>query len=891
MANTELSLSALARAGFDDLTLARGRLSELVAELHFAPNHLEAISLAADPDGAVAQLLILAHQDSELLQSIVQDERSLERLYTLFGASLGLADFFIRNQSELALFLEEPALPEQEKVNAEFARAISVFNALDDNRKSEAQAISALRVVYRRNLAKIALWDTMHEHPEEIIQDVTASLSALAAAALQAGLDLARLQSTVPAAELPKLAIIGMGKAGANELNYISDVDIIFVTEDRSEDSAEETIPRANWLAKRMMANLVDPNFEPMLWEIDTNLRPEGKSGALVRTLESHLAYYDRWAESWEFQALLKARTMAGDLDLGRRYEEQISVRVWNSASRKNFVESVQKMRERVTDNIPADELDRQIKLGPGGIRDIEFTVQLLQLVHGVVDDQIRQAGTLPALEALTEFTYIGREEAAEFASYYRILRLLEHRLQLRRMKRTHLLPTSDSELRILARASKLAKNAAEIQALWETAKKEVRSLHEKLFYRPLLTAVASLERNDFALSSEQASARLEAIGFRDPNGALNHIAAMVSGVTRSAQIQKNLLPVMLQWLAEGVEPDYGLLCLRRLSDELGTTHWYLRMLRDSSGAAYRLTKLLSNSRFIGELLGTIPEATAWLEGNEYLQPRSLQSLRDEATTLLDPEEDIGDSAKRLLQMRRREVLRASMAWALGAFSIVELGKSLSDITSALISALLERLIALRAPGLEFAMIAMGRFGGEELGLASDADVIMVYRELDDSSLENVDVQRLAVSLVTELKQLTTDHILPFQLDYDLRPEGKKGPLIRSFAAYQSYYERYAEVWEFQALLRARAIAGSAQLQTDFIALIDEYRYPVEVLPAQLVEIRRIKARVEAERLPRGADPLRHLKLGRGSLSDIEWLVQLYQFRLSQSHSGLKTPS
>ena len=192
---------------------------------------------------------------------------------------------------------------------------------------------------------------------------------------------------------------------------------------------------------------------EPGLWEVDANLRPEGKSGPLVRTLASHESYYARWAESWEFQALLKARTIAGDTALGARYEAAVTPLIWSSAGREGFVESVRAMRRRVTEHIPAEEEQRQIKLGRGGLRDVEFTVQLLQLVHGKSDESLRCRDTTSAIAALSAGGYIGRSDAAEFDRDYRYLRLLEHRIQLFQLRRTHLMPVNEASLRSLAKA------------------------------------------------------------------------------------------------------------------------------------------------------------------------------------------------------------------------------------------------------------------------------------------------------------------------------------------------------------------------------------------------------------------------------------------------------
>jgi [glutamine synthetase] adenylyltransferase / [glutamine synthetase]-adenylyl-L-tyrosine phosphorylase len=640
------------------------------------------------------------------------------------------------------------------------------------------------------------------------------------------------------------------------------------------------------------MRGITSPEIEPPLWEVDPNLRPEGKQGALVRSLASHLTYYDRWAHSWEFQALLKARPLAGDPALGAEYVAAVQPKVWTSAARENFVEGVQRMRERVTDNIPADEIARQVKLGPGGIRDIEFTVQLLQLVHGLSDDRIRQRGTLEALEALVAEGYIGRADAATFARDYRTLRLIEHRLQLRGLRRTHLMPTRPEELRVLARATRLADGGQGVQERWEAIKREVRDIHVRLFYRPLLSAVAGLGDDERALSPEQAHDRLAAIGFRDPKGALRHIAALTTGLSRKATIQRHLMPIMLRWFADGVDPDYGLLIFRRISERLGDSPWFLRMLRDSSAAAESLTHVLSGSRYVGELMEWIPESAAWLDDPELLRPRTGRALQEEARAIQTRHRFIDDAMRSVRALRRRELLRTAMAAVLGHLTIDELAGALTTITEVTIQATLRAVRREVVPeeddALDFSVIAMGRFGGRELGFGSDADVMYVYRP------NGVDPQRahqLALQLVAGLRQHSEDHRLPLELDAGLRPEGRNGPLARSLDAYAEYYRRWSLSWEAQALLRARGIAGSVKLIDAFTELADEVRYPVDPDEAGLREIKRIKARVENERLPKGVDPARHLKLGPGSLSDVEWLVQLLQLQHARAVPAMRTPS
>jgi glutamate-ammonia-ligase adenylyltransferase len=712
---------------------------------------------------------------------------------------------------------------------------------------------------------------------------------------LDASLAVARREAKFPAEEVAatRLAIIGMGKAGAGELNYVSDVDVIFVggaTEsgDGSTLTNDRAVTIATSLAMQTMRGIHDLATEPGLWEVDANLRPEGKDGALVRTLDSHFAYYDRWAKSWEFQALLKARPLAGDLELGQQYVDGVAPKVWTSASRENFVDSVQRMRERVTDNIPPHELDVQLKLGPGGLRDVEFTIQLLQLVHGHGDPNVRQRATLSALVALAEHGYIGRVEAAEFSRDYRFLRLLEHRLQLSRLRRTHLMPTDPEALRVLARASGVAANADDLVEQWQRTKHAVRSLHERLFYRPLLSAVAALDDDGLALSSEQAEARLAAIGFRDPRGALKHIAALTGGVSRRATIQRNLLPVLLQWFADGADPDFGLLAFRRLSDDLGEAYWFLRMLRDSTAAAQRLTQVLSGSRFVGAIFERIPEAAAWLENDEELHPRPYSVLLDESTATVARHEGDPDAAAQVLRTaRRREILRLALGAILGVITIEELGRALSDITTVILSGVLS-LAHRYGDGIEFGVIAMGRYGGAELGFGSDADVMYVYRAAGASDEE---AQQRAEGIVHAISRYTEDLIVPLDLDLGLRPEGRNGAIVRSLDSYRAYYERWSLTWEAQALLRARIVVGDRAVLAEWEQLVHDVRYPETIAEQDIREIKRIKARVEAERLPQAADPARHLKLGRGSLSDVEWFVQLVQLEHGARVEGLRTTS
>jgi glutamate-ammonia-ligase adenylyltransferase len=904
----------LIAAGFSDLEkgerfLAARELEGLDQDRLFA-----GLQIAASPDTALQSLVRLIEKHPQLRELAAAEPEASEPMYRVLGASEALGEFLIRHPEHLDAFRVR-ASPEPLPADPERLRATLLKSVGADPRAARpvasatgVDAYAALRTAYRRGLVDLAVKDLCAADPLDFLPSVGGELADLAAAAIEAALAVSRAEAAEQhsAADVAAvgLAVIGMGKCGARELNYISDVDVIYVIDPGDlEDAQANTIGTA--LASGISRAISSVAREPGLWEVDANLRPEGKSGPLVRTLASHETYYARWAESWEFQALLKARTIAGDAALGRAYEDAVAPLIWNSAGREGFVESVQAMRRRVTEHIPAAEEQRQIKLGRGGLRDVEFTVQLLQLVHGKADEALRRRDTTSAIAALSAGGYIGRSDAAAFDNAYRYLRLLEHRIQLFQLRRTHLMPVAEPALRSLAKAvlgpfSNERPTPDSLLSAWQRTKRSVRELHERIFYRPLLNSAAKLSSEDARLTPEAAQGRLAALGYRDPQGAMRHIEALTAGVSRRAALQRQLLPILLDWLAEGVDPDAGLLAFRRVSEALGTTHWYLGLLRDSNAAAERLCHMLSNSRLIADLLEVSPESVAWLGQDKDLVPVGFEAQWQEITAKMSRHAE-PESAMRLIRLiRRREILRIAIADSAGLLDQEQVGRALADTDRAAVLGALrvaEGIVSADGP-LKTAVlvVAMGRQGGREIGYGSDADVMYVHRALPGFS--DAEAQEQAARIVAKVSSLLTQPLKPaimaervLQMDADLRPEGKNGAMVRSLDSFAEYYRRWSLIWEAQALLRARPMAGDDTLAADFVKLIDPIRYPESVSEQDVREIRRIKARVESERLPRGADPARHLKLGRGGLSDVEWLVQLLQLQHAGKHPELRTTS
>ncbi|MFE0848367.1 bifunctional [glutamine synthetase] adenylyltransferase/[glutamine synthetase]-adenylyl-L-tyrosine phosphorylase [Streptomyces rochei] len=894
------TFTRLLRHGFTDPSAAERLLDAVeLAPVRDDPVLLEALGATADPDLALHGLvrLLEAQPDPtarrELLDTLIAAKPLRDRLLGVLGASEALADHLARHAGDWrALVTYEPR---------DLHRGVEDF----ERGLAEADDPVSLRVAYRRCLLSIAARDVCGTID---VAETAAELADLATATLRAALALAEAAAPEDAA-LCRLAVIAMGKGGGHELNYVSDVDVIFVGEAVEGADEPRALRAATAIASHLMRICSETTVEGSIWPVDANLRPEGRNGPLVRTLSSHLAYYQRWAKTWEFQALLKARPVAGDPGLGAEYVAALQPLVWQAADRENFVPDVQKMRRRVVENIPAAEVDRQLKLGPGGLRDVEFAVQLLQLVHGRADTSLHSGTTLDALEALAAGGYVGRADAAQLDEAYRFLRSMEHRIQLHRLRRTHLVPEDEADLRRLGRSLGLRTDpVAGLLRVWKRHASVVRRLHEKLFYRPLLDAVAQLAPGEARLSAEAARERMVALGYADPAAALRHLEALASGVTRKAAIQRTLLPVLLGWFADSADPDAGLLNFRKVSDALGKTPWYLRLLRDEGAAAENLARVLSAGRLAPDLLMRAPEAVALLgDGNAGgLAPRGRAQLEQETLAAVRRADGAVRAVAAVRGVRRRELFRTAAADIVGSYGteaqpveadqgalVDRVGAAVSDLTAATLAGTL-RAVVREGWGdtlpTRFAIIGMGRFGGHELGYGSDADVLFVHEPRDGADeREAADAANKVVSEMRRLLQVPSADP-PLLIDADLRPEGKSGPLVRTLKSYEAYYRRWSLVWERHALLRAEFVAGDEDLGRRFIELVDPLRYPAGGLDDDAVrEIRRLKARMESERLPRGADPKLHAKLGPGGLSDVEWTVQLMQLRHGHEEAGLRT--
>ncbi|MDV3128086.1 bifunctional [glutamine synthetase] adenylyltransferase/[glutamine synthetase]-adenylyl-L-tyrosine phosphorylase [Mycobacterium sp. 21AC1] len=867
---------------------------------------LWSLSRAPDPDIALLAMVRLADELEddwdELNRALLTDRPLRGRLFGVLGSSLALGDHLVAHPQSWRLLAGDVELPTAAELRQTFTSAAGDVEIA----MGTSTAVPPLRQLYRDRLLVLAALDvasTVENEPVLPFVTVAAHLSDLADAALGAALTVASRAVCDDDTAPPRLAVIAMGKCGARELNYVSDVDVIFVGEPVADGAANDNLALATRVAGEMMRFAADAFFE-----VDAALRPEGKQGPLVRTLDSHLAYYERWAKTWEFQALLKARPAAGDPDLGRAYIETLMPMVWTACEREDFVPEVQAMRRRVEELVPAGVRARELKLGTGGLRDVEFAVQLLQLVHGRNDETLHVASTVDALAALGTGGYVGRDDTANMTASYEFLRLLEHRLQLQRLKRTHMLPddSDDEAFRWLARAAHVRPDGRHDAqgVLREELKRQsmrVSRLHAKLFYQPLLESVGQPALGiRVGMSTTAAERQLAALGYEGPQSALTHLAALTGDGSRRGRVQQVLLPTLLDWLSDTPDPDAGLLAYRRISEELAEQRWYLSTLRDEGAVAKRLMRVLGTSAYIPELLMRAPEVIQ-LYADGHNGPKLLEGDPDSVARALvssagryaDPVRGI--AAARTL--RRRELARVASADVLGMLDVTDVCKALTTVWVAVLQLALDAVIRANmpeegGPPARIAVIGMGRLGGGELGYGSDADVMFVCEP--SSGVEETVAVRWSVSIAEQVRALlgTPSADPPLEVDTGLRPEGRNGALVRTLASYEAYYAQWAQPWEIQALLRAHRVAGDLELGERFLVMIDKTRYPAGGVSADAVqEIRRIKARMDAERLPRGADPNTHTKLGRGGLADIEWTVQLMQLRHAHELPALHSTS
>jgi [glutamine synthetase] adenylyltransferase / [glutamine synthetase]-adenylyl-L-tyrosine phosphorylase len=780
------------------------------------------VEASAAPPAVAVALERLSEAHPALPEQVAEDQSLADALIAVTAASRSLTTLLIADEA-----------------------AIDVLRALEERRPMGADDADALARWKRLEFLRIAARDLVGLDP---LEDVGAALTEMAA-------DVFRQAGAL--AGVADLTVVAMGKCGGRELNYASDVDIVFVGGSEADASA--------------VLDLARPCFR-----VDTDLRPEGRNGPLTRSLASYEAYWDRWARPWEFQALLKARPIAGEPALADAFTAAVARHVWERRFTADDLRSLRAMKARSEDLVIRQGLERrEVKRAPGGLRDIEFAVQLLQLVHGRHDHALRSPNTLDALAELGAAGYVDPVDARTLRDAYRFLRTVEHRLQLVDEQQVYAVPKDREARTRLARVlgyrdAASGDAATQLDETLRRYQSTVRSIHERLYFRPLLEAFLGVEGR---LGQQAIEERLTAFGFIDVTRTREAVRELTRGLTRTSRLMHQTLPLLLGWLSDSPDPDLGLLGLRTLADGPQRTMGLATSFRDSPEVARRLCTLLGTSRLLAVTLRQNPDLIPLLADDRELVPPSREAIGELAAESVAWRADANERIAGLHRFVQREQLRIAASDVLTHADVSTVGAGLTNLAEAVLE---EALADIDAGGLPFAVVAMGRFGGAELSYASDLDVLFVY---DGASAADAEVAEHTSETLRRVVRGSTPAQRLYELDADLRPEGKQGPLARSLDAYANYYDRWAAPWELQALTRARPVAGDRDVADRFIALAGEHIWSSPPGPEAVREIRRMKARIERERIPVGEDPQFHLKLGRGSLSDVEWTVQLLQLR------------
>ena len=769
-------------------------------------------ALAAAPDPHLARVALSRVDEHPAAREALEDPAVLEAAARVLGFSTAAADLLVAHPEETRTLADlHPPTPDE--LGVELAAGVARHGTED-----------GLRRFRRRALLRVAARDLAGAGVDE----VTAEITAVAEACLE--------EACRKVAPGGGLTVIGLGKLGGAELNYSSDVDVVFLhalTGTEGQAAPERA-------AARLIRLLAEPTGEGVALRVDANLRPGGRSGSLSRSLDATVEHYLRFAATWERQALLKARPAAGDRDLGAAFLDRVAPVVYPSDMAAGTIEDVRATKVRIEEYVRAAGKEAvEVKRGRGGIRDVEFAVQLLQLVHGRRDERLREPNTLRALGVLADHGYVAEADAEELADAYRFLRRLEHRLQIVRDLQTHELPTDRAALGVLARSLAFP-SATALAAEHERRTAQVRGLHERLFYRPLLEAFAGPATPRPGVEREATIELLAGLGFRQPEAAYDALDRLVDPGSRLGRVLAHVFPVMAPALALAGNPDAALLRLDRVLEGAAALPAVADRMASDPRTARTLAHAVAASSFATDLLATRPELLEGLGGGP--------DRSDET----DP--DLG-------------LLQTAAAYAARDLEPKEVGGRLAGVADAVI----RRAVGDARPDLPFAALGLGKLGGRELNFASDLDLVFVYDGEGSVSFERAN--RAAERVLAGIREAG------WEPDADLRPEGRAGPLARSLAAFLEYWERWAEPWEFQALLKARHVAGDRGLGRRFESLAEDLAYPEVLTIDRVAEMRRMRERIERERV-RPREALRfHFKLGYGSLADVQFAVELSLMR------------
>ncbi|MCR4309667.1 MAG: bifunctional [glutamate--ammonia ligase]-adenylyl-L-tyrosine phosphorylase/[glutamate--ammonia-ligase] adenylyltransferase [Deltaproteobacteria bacterium] len=916
----------LREIGVRDTARALSLLSDLLQRLPREHAGWESIyraaAVAPDPD---LFFLNLSRWFDSLPGAILTRAFARDDLLPLIGALLGGSEFIpeqIARRPEIFefLFLEDGVLrrPGPEALGREALAAA-------DRCVTEEELKADLRRMKHREVARIAARDLSGVAP---LPEVTEDLSRLASAALEGAIRFSRraldARLGAPVAFLPdgtrrpgRFVVMGMGKLGALELNFSSDIDIVYLYEtDQGETegaarsvSLHEYFIRLGEAVTRIVSEATEDGF---VFRVDLRLRPEGTRGELANSLRSAEIYYESWGQTWERAALIKACPVAGDLSLGEEFLRSVVPFVYRKYLDFTAIEEIKGMKDRINlATARSLRSDRDVKLGLGGIREIEFFAQAHQLIYGGKEPKLRRRGTVETISDLSRMGIVTEEEREGLAAAYDFLRRLEHRIQAHRERQTHVLPQREEDLSRLARAMGLADPPALLSALDRHAA-VVHGIYSRLFGGARREESPGIPAEIEALflhgrAEEDAPALLARLGFRDVEAAqrsldvLRHGPPHVRIPQRARHYLDKIGPEILHRVAMSPDPDLALTHVERFLYAIGARTMFYALLYEKPKVIEALVRLFGSSRFLSGFLLRHPELLDTFLGTDL--SALVKSKSDLRTGLADALTGCDDFEQELDELRRfknLETLRIGIHDMTGSLSLEEGMFQLSALAEVLLSQAL--LLAIRevrrrfgvameaATGAEafFCVLGMGKLGSEELSYHSDLDIIFLYSGPGESGkLSNHEYFAKVAQRMISILTTSTREGLVYRLDTRLRPSGNAGPLVSSLEAFERYHAESAHLWERQALLKCRFVAGDRDFGKRVEEKIRGFIYERPLPPNAAEEIHRLRMRMEQELGRERGDRL-NLKVGRGGVVDVEFAAQYLQLLHGGSHPAVR---
>lgn len=875
----------LAARGFADPKAADEHLQALAQDLptrlalgEVADVLIDALTNSADPDGAlvgVTRYLVTRAPISGFLGYLKDDPRAAEILAALFGASPSLGEVLIRNPEFfhwLQLSLKRPAPDLIDLRNG-------LQQVLSSNLRTDAR-IEAIKRFRRREYLGIAARDLLGVSD---IPTATAQLSLLADVVIDGVLKLLStdLASTESLLAMPgRFAVIAMGKLGGLELNYSSDIDLIYVYEpdDPSVPAHHELFHK---LARRLTKTLGDHTDESYLYRVDLRLRPMGRHGDVTCTLKQYSHYYDSMGETFERFALIKARPVAGDTELGADFMDLVRPFVYRRYLDHAAFEEIARYKRRAEQ---AGDGDRDVKVGRGGIREIELFTQILQVTYGAEHEAVRSPTTLRALAALLEQDILDADVHRQLDEAYRFLRMVEHRLQIVHQSQTHTLDADGEMLDLSARRMGF-ESAGKLEETLAHHRNQVHTIYADLLApEPEEEDAGRLVFRWLSgeISDDDTTGYLHGLGFRDPDAiltqirALDEVPSLVQSRSTTRNLLSNLVGSVLPALLTRAEPERILNRLERIVSGSGASGALFRTLLESAPLRDKLATLLDNGDLFADRLSRHPE----------MLDAIVQAAPDFATQQEGWEKELRASAgeapavraDRVRRLRRIEEFKIMVEWLDGG-DLGALQEKLSGLADSCVSHGLRWLLDDEATrdDDEWLVVALGKLGGLELTVHSDLDLVFLYRGAPNDGALFTRAEATVKKLYRFLEQPTQAGIA-YELDTRLRPDGKKGPLAMPLDKFESYLTERAERWERLAWTRYRVLTGSEDLAKDVTRVVSDFVYQGwdDSLPEYACHIR---SRMENELGKEHAKNRFHLKVGHGGLSDIDFLMQLLQIR------------